>query len=62
MNISKKYPNKRVVITGAGSGLGRTLALKFAKLGWKVLISDLFIERVTETEKMVNKAGGQGFL
>ncbi|MGB9498153.1 MAG: SDR family NAD(P)-dependent oxidoreductase [Dissulfuribacterales bacterium] len=46
------------MITGAGSGLGRTLALKFAKLGWKVLISDLFLERATETEKMVNEAGG----
>ncbi len=60
MNISKKYPNKRVVITGAGSGLGRTLALKFARLGWKILISDLFIERAMETEEMVKEAGGQG--
>jgi len=60
MNISKKYPNKRVVITGSGSGLGRTLSMKFAKLGWKVLISDLFLERATETEKMVNEAGGHG--
>lgn len=56
----KKYPNKRVVITGSGSGLGRTLALKFAKLGWKVLISDLFLDRAKETEKLVIEAGGQG--
>lgn len=60
MNISNKYPNKRVVITGSGSGLGRTLALKFAKLGWKVLISDMFLDRAKETEKLVNEAGGTG--
>jgi NAD(P)-dependent dehydrogenase (short-subunit alcohol dehydrogenase family) len=35
----KKFPNKRVVITGANSGLGRALALEFADLGWKILIS-----------------------
>lgn len=60
VNISNKYPNKRVVITGSGSGLGRTLALKFAKLGWKVLISDMFLDRAKETEKLVNEAGGTG--
>jgi NAD(P)-dependent dehydrogenase (short-subunit alcohol dehydrogenase family) len=29
----KKFPKKRVVITGAGGGLGRAMAMDFAKRG-----------------------------
>jgi NAD(P)-dependent dehydrogenase (short-subunit alcohol dehydrogenase family) len=56
----KKFPNKRVVITGAGSGLGRALSLEFAKLGWKILVADINMDRADETLKLVEKAGGQG--
>ena len=31
--------NKKVWITGASSGIGKSLALKFAKEGWKVAVS-----------------------
>ena len=31
--------NKSIWITGASSGIGKALALKFAKEGWKVAIS-----------------------
>ena len=31
--------NKTIWITGASSGIGKSLALKFAKEGWKVAIS-----------------------
>ena len=31
--------NKKVWITGASSGIGKALAIKFAKEGWKVAIS-----------------------
>ena len=60
MNISKKYPNKRIVITGAGSGLGRALSLEFAKLGWKIGIVDINDAGSNETLKMVEQEGGQG--
>lgn len=56
----KKFPNKRVVITGAGSGLGRALSLEFAKLGWKILVADINMDRANETLKLVEKAGGKG--
>jgi NAD(P)-dependent dehydrogenase (short-subunit alcohol dehydrogenase family) len=56
----KKFPNKRVVITGAGSGLGRALALEFAKLGWKIGIVDINDAGSRETLKMVEQEGGKG--
>jgi NAD(P)-dependent dehydrogenase (short-subunit alcohol dehydrogenase family) len=57
----KKFPKKRVVITGSAGGLGRALAVEFAKKGWKALVSDLNMEGANETVKLVEAAGGQGF-
>ena len=31
--LSKRYPNKRVLVTGATSGLGEALAMEFAGAG-----------------------------
>jgi len=56
----KKFPERRIVITGAGSGLGRAIAVDFAKKGWRVGVSDISMERVGKTVDMVNAAGGQG--
>jgi NAD(P)-dependent dehydrogenase (short-subunit alcohol dehydrogenase family) len=56
----KKYPKKRIAITGSGSGLGKTLAIDFAKLGWKVAVSDMIQSRIDETVDAVNEAGGEG--
>ncbi len=56
----KRFPQKRVVITGAGSGFGRALALVFAEKGWRVGVSDINEERAGETVRLVNNAGGAG--
>lgn len=56
----KKFPGKRIVITGGGSGLGRTLALDFAKMGWKVAVGDINAERADDTARAVDSAGGTG--
>lgn len=55
-----RFKSKTAVITGAGSGFGRGLSLCFAKLGWKVGVSDINIERAEETVRLVNEAGGKG--
>ena len=56
----KRFPEKRVVITGAGSGFGRALSLAFARRGWRVGVVDINEERADETVTLVNTAGGQG--
>lgn len=56
----KRFPEKRVVITGAGSGFGRAFALCFAKRNWRVGVVDINEERADETVAMVNDVGGQG--
>jgi NAD(P)-dependent dehydrogenase (short-subunit alcohol dehydrogenase family) len=55
----QRFPNKRVFITGAGSGFGKALSLEFASRGWKVGVSDIIEERVRQTAEEVRRKGGQ---
>ncbi len=56
----KRFPEKRVVITGAGSGFGRALSLSFARRNWRVGVVDINEERADETVALVNDSGGKG--
>ncbi|MBN1471865.1 MAG: SDR family NAD(P)-dependent oxidoreductase, partial [Syntrophaceae bacterium] len=58
MDLNKKFPGKRVVITGAGSGLGRALAMEFAKRNWNIAIAEINDERAKESAEMVKTEGG----
>lgn len=49
---------KVVVITGAGQGLGREMALELAKEGCKVLVADINRPGADETVALVTAAGG----
>ena len=45
----KSIRGKHLFITGAGSGLGRLMSIRFAKLGANLTISDMNHEGVLET-------------
>ena len=49
---------KRAVITGAGSGVGRASALRFAEEGARVLCADIDGDAAKETVRLVQQAGG----
>lgn len=49
---------KSVVITGAGSGVGRASALRFAREGARVVCADVRDDWCRETVELVTEAGG----
>ena len=53
-----RLENKVVLITGAGSGMGREVALLFAQEGARLVLNDLIPETVEETAQLVTQAGG----
>jgi NADP-dependent 3-hydroxy acid dehydrogenase YdfG len=55
----KSLKDKVVVITGAGSGIGRALALDVAEQGARLAISDVDEEGLAETVVLAEKAGAE---
>ncbi len=53
---------KVAVITGAGSGIGRAIAVKFGAEGAKVVAVGQRQERLAETVRLVKAAGGDGVM
>ncbi len=52
-----KLKNKVAVVTGAGRGIGRAIALAFAKEGAKVVVNSLHREHADSVAAEIKKAG-----
>lgn len=55
----KNFNNKVVAITGAGSGIGRALAIEFGQLGAKLALNDWNKASLEETVKLLQEQGVQ---
>jgi meso-butanediol dehydrogenase/(S,S)-butanediol dehydrogenase/diacetyl reductase len=54
----KRFTNKVVMVTGAGSGIGKASALRIAQEGGSVFCVDLNADAVEATVAEINAAGG----
>ncbi|WP_421943172.1 SDR family NAD(P)-dependent oxidoreductase [Pedobacter sp.] len=51
--------NKVAVVSGAGSGIGRAIAINYAKEGAKVVVADINDEHGEETVSLIKNSGGE---
>lgn len=59
--MSARFAGRTAFITGAGSGIGRAAALRFAGEGAIVAAADIDQASADETVAMIQRAGGKGF-
>jgi NAD(P)-dependent dehydrogenase (short-subunit alcohol dehydrogenase family) len=57
--MSPVLKDKVAIITGAGRGLGKAFALRFAAEGAKLLLPDISLERARGTVKEIKAKGGE---
>jgi len=50
---------KRVLITGASSGLGKEMAVQLARRGWRVAVTGRRADKLAEAARLVREAGGE---
>ncbi|GAA2003548.1 glucose 1-dehydrogenase [Brevibacterium samyangense] len=53
-----RFDGRNIIVTGAGSGIGRASALRFAAEGGKVAVVDIKEEAAAETVSLITEAGG----
>jgi len=54
----KDFQGKVAVVTGAGRGMGRAMAMRFSHEGMRVVLADVEESAMAETEEMIRERGG----
>ncbi|MEO9659686.1 MULTISPECIES: SDR family NAD(P)-dependent oxidoreductase [Maribacter] len=57
----KQLENKVALVTGAGSGIGKAVAVLYAKEGAKVIVNDINEENGQAVVKQIKSEGGEAF-
>ena len=57
---STHFKGKVTIVTGAGRGLGKSVAIQLAKQGANLLINDIDTELAEATAKQISRLGGTG--
>lgn len=57
--MSQALKDKVAIVTGAGRGLGRAFALRYAEEGARLLLPDISLERAETTAEEIRKRGGE---
>jgi NAD(P)-dependent dehydrogenase (short-subunit alcohol dehydrogenase family) len=56
--MSGSLEGKSAIVTGAGSGVGRVSAVRFAGEGARVIVADINVDNAKETVREIESAGG----
>lgn len=58
--MTSRFENQSAIVTGGAQGIGRSVALRLAREGAKVMIADLDADKAAETLEQLRASGAQG--
>ena len=59
--MPEELAGRLAIVTGAGRGIGRAVAMRLAAGGVSVVVNDLVAETAQDVAEQLNSAGGRAF-